>query len=81
MVGANHQACAFAGHVRVGGQPVGEPCFPCGCSHSNCICDPGEEAGPCPPEAPLTAQSGDGGNDALVALFTFGFAFRMMRRK
>jgi len=72
---------AVAGHVNVGGQPTGEECHPCGCSHSNCVCDPGEEAGPCPPDEPLTAQSGDGGAGAMIVLLGAGFALRMMRHK
>jgi hypothetical protein len=81
MVGASHQACAFAGHVKVGGQPTGEECFPCGCSHSNCACDEGEQAGPCPPEGPLAAQSGDGGAGVLLVLAGVAFTLRMKRRR
>jgi hypothetical protein len=85
---SRHEAQAFnavavAGHVQIGGQPTGQYCSPCGCSHSNCVCDPGEDAGPCPPEEPLMAESSNGGDGAgaLLMLFAVGFTLRMIRRR
>jgi hypothetical protein len=80
---------AVAGHVNIGGQPTGQPCSPCGCkTFPECVCDPGEMAGPCPssligatPAKSLPESQSTGGAGYLLALFGAGLLvrFRMTR--
>ena len=79
---------AVAGHIQIGGQPTGQPCSPCGCKTSpECVCDPGEQAGPCPSSlivatpAKSLPESQSTGAGYLLALFGAGLLirFRMTR--
>jgi hypothetical protein len=79
---------AVAGHVQVGGQPTGQYCSPCGCpKHPECVCDPGEEAGPCDgplivaqPAKPLPVPESSAGALGLLALAGAGLVLRLKRQ-
>jgi hypothetical protein len=79
---------AVAGHVNVGGQPTTQWCSPCGCpKHPECVCDSGEEAGPC--DEPVIAARGarslpesqtEAGALGMLALCGVGLFVRLKRR-
>ena len=72
---------AVAGHIQSGGRPTPEYCSPCGCpKFPECVCDPGEQPGPCDEPAMIasaTPVSDSHGAAALLLLLGAGFVVRL----